>query len=116
MLINLPAQAIELQAKLFRGFGDPARLSILVALQDGPLTVTEIVAATKLSQPNASNHLRCLRDCGLVKFEQDGRYARYSLSDDRVRQLIVLGNELLADVARGVYECTRYELVEEKLK
>lgn len=114
MLINIPTQAIELQAKLFRGFGDPARLSILAALQNGPLTVTEIVAASGLSQPNASNHLRCLRDCGLVRFEQDGRYARYSLSDDRVRQLIQLSNELLADVARGVYECTRYASAEAK--
>lgn len=116
MLINIQNQAIELQAKLFRGFGDPARLSILAAIQNGPLTVTEIVAASGLSQPNASNHLRCLRDCGLVKCEQDGRYARYALSDDRVRQLIVLSNELLADVARGVYECTRYESAEEKAR
>ncbi len=116
MLINMQTQAIELQAKLFRGFGDPARLSILVALQNGPLTVTEIVAATGLSQSNASNHLRCLRDCGLVRCEQEGRYARYILSDDRVGQLIVLSNELLADVARGVYECTRYPSVKEKLR
>ena len=90
--------------------GEPSRLSILHALRRGPLTVGEIVASTGLSQPNVSNHLACLRDCGLVTAEQQGRYVTYYLSDDRVADLIVLGESLLADVARGVYECTRYDL------
>ena len=37
---------------------------------------------------------------------------RYRLSDDRVADLLRLGNELLADVAKGVYECTRYAIPE----
>jgi hypothetical protein len=40
--------------------------------------------------------------------EQQGRYVRYRLSDDRVAALLGLADELLADVAKGVYECTRY--------
>lgn len=108
MLITAQAQAIDLQAKLFRGFSDPSRLSILASLRQGPLTVTDIVAATGLSQSNASNHLGCLRDCGLVVYEQQGRYVLYQLSDPRVAQLLQLADELLAEVARGVYECTRY--------
>jgi DNA-binding transcriptional ArsR family regulator len=54
---------LTLQAKLFRGLSDYSRLSILPVLRAGPQTVGEIVAATGLSQPNASNHLRCLSDC-----------------------------------------------------
>ena len=100
----------DLQAKLFRGFGDPSRLGILDALRNGPLTVGEIVETTGLSQPNVSNHLGCLRDCGLVVAEQEGRYVTYHLSDDRVGELLALAESLLADVARGVYECTRYNL------
>jgi ArsR family transcriptional regulator, cadmium/lead-responsive transcriptional repressor len=101
-------QAIGLKAKLFRGFSDPSRLSILEALRPGPLTVSQIIEATSLSQSNASNHLACLWDCGLVAREQHGRYVRYRLSDERVAALLGLADELLADVARGVYECTRY--------
>lgn len=101
-------EGIQLQAKLFRGFGDPARLAILQSLQSGPMTVTEIVTATGMSQSNTSNHLRCLRDCGLVATEQQGKYALYRLSDDRVGDLLALAESLLSDVARGVYECTRY--------
>ena len=110
MIITSTTSSIDLQAKLFRGFADPSRLGILDALRNGPLTVSEIVEATSLSQPNVSNHLGCLRDCGLVTAEQQGRYVTYHLSDDRVGELIALAESLLADVARGVYECTRYNL------
>lgn len=108
MIILASTSKTELQAKLFRGFGDPSRLGILDALRGGPLTVSEIVEVTGLSQPNVSNHLGCLRDCGLVLAEQEGRYVTYHLSDDRVGELLSLAESLLADVARGVYECTRY--------
>ncbi len=110
MLMNTKVRSIDLQAKLFRGFADSSRLSVLIALRDGPLTVSEIVEATGLSQSNASNHLGCLRDCGLVIAEQAGRYVTYHLSDDRVGEVLELAESLLADVARGVYECTRYNI------
>jgi DNA-binding transcriptional ArsR family regulator len=110
MLIAANPKTIALQAKLFRGFADPSRLAILEALRDGALTVSEIVQATGLTQSNVSNHLGCLRDCGLVVATQQGRFVYYELSDERVRQLLRLADELLADVAKGVYECTRYNV------
>ncbi len=109
MLMTAQTNAVALKAKLFRGFADPSRLSIVEVLRAGPLTVSQIAAVTALSQPNASNHLSCLRDCGLVVSEQQGRYVRYQLSDRRVDALLRLADELLADVAKGVYECTRYD-------
>ena len=109
MLINANTQSTALKAKLFRGFADPSRLSILEALRDTHLTVSEIVESTGLSQSNVSNHLSCLHDCGLVVRDQKGRYVEYRLSDLRVRDMLKTAEELLADVARGVYECTRYD-------
>src|SRR2546421_12819584 len=97
------------KAKLFRGFSDMSRLSLLEALRAGPLTVTALVEATGLSQSNVSNHLGCLRDCGLVVSVPQGRYTQYQVSDERVATLLGLAADLLADVARGVYECTRYQ-------
>jgi ArsR family transcriptional regulator, cadmium/lead-responsive transcriptional repressor len=84
--------ATELKAKLFRGFSDTSRLGILETLRQGPRMVSEIVEMTGLSQPNVSNHLGCLRECGLVKREQ----------------VMELGDVLVADLAKGFYECTRY--------
>ncbi len=106
-------QATALKAKLFRGFSDSSRLSILEVLRDGPRTVSEIVTTTGLSQPNVSNHLSCLRDCDLVATQQQGRYVQYQLADERVAQFLNLADELLADVAHGVYECTRYAVTKE---
>ena len=114
MLITSTTSSIDLQAKLFRGFADPSRLSILEALRKEERTVSDLVQTTGLTQPNVSNHLSCLRDCGLVTVRQQGRFAYYSLSDDRVAKLLILADELLADVARGVYECTRYATPTEK--
>ncbi len=99
----------SLTAKLFRGFADPSRLSIVEVLRAGPLAVGEIVERTGLRQSNVSNHLRCLADCGLVVSNREGRYVRYRLSDERVGELIGLAGDLLADVAHGVYACTRYD-------
>jgi len=45
-----------------------------------------------------------------VTLRQQGRFACYSLSDERVAKLLLLADELLADVAKGVYECTRYAI------
>lgn len=106
------AEGVSLKAKLFYGFSDKSRLAVLEALRDGAKNVSNIVEATGLSQSNVSNHLGCLRDCGLVTRQQQGRYMIYQLSDPRVAQLLQLSGELLADVAKGVYECTRYELSE----
>jgi ArsR family transcriptional regulator, cadmium/lead-responsive transcriptional repressor len=110
MLLTRTVNATSLKAKLFRGFADPSRLSILEALRAGPSTVSALVEATGLSQSNVSNHLGCLRDCGLVMSTQQGRYVSYQLSDARVNELLQLAEELLAEVARGVYACTRYDV------
>ncbi|MGH7504586.1 MAG: ArsR/SmtB family transcription factor [Longimicrobiales bacterium] len=96
------------KAKLFRGFADPSRLSIVEALRAGRLSVTEIMDATGLTQSNTSNHLGCLLDCGLVRREQRGRFVYYELSDARVDGLLAAAEEILGDVAPGVEGCVRY--------
>lgn len=112
MLTTEFAESLALKAKLFRGFSDPSRLAIVEALRSGPKSVTEIVEISGLSQPNASNHLACLLDCGLVEREQRGRFAYYRVADPRIDQLLGLGDEVLTDVACGVYVCPRYDPVE----
>jgi DNA-binding transcriptional ArsR family regulator len=97
------------KAKLFRGLGDGSRLAILEALCEGSRSVTEIVEATALTQPNVSNHLACLLDCGLVRREQRGRFVYYDLSDARIEQLLALAAGVLADVAGGLDACRRYD-------
>lgn len=102
------APTVALRAKLFRGLADASRLSILNALRAGELSVGEIVAMTGLAQSNASNHLRCLSECGLVTGEQRGRFVHYRLSDPRLNDLLVLADELLWEMACSVEACENY--------
>lgn len=110
MIAYTRTKTADLKAKLFRGFSDHSRLSILNALRHGPLTVNEIVEETGLNQSNVSNHLSCLRCCNLVVREQQGRYMYYQLADVRVAKLLDLADDLLADGAKGVHQCSRYDL------
>jgi len=100
--------ALELTAKLFRGFADPSRLALLEALRGGEMSVTQLVEATGLSQPNTSVHLACLRDCGLVLSRQEGRFVHYAIADERTERLLRGAEEILQAVADRVYACTRY--------
>ncbi|MDL2345823.1 metalloregulator ArsR/SmtB family transcription factor [Deinococcus sp. MIMF12] len=108
MTLAVSSELLALRAKLFRGLADPSRLAILEALRDGPRTVGDLAAHVGLQQPNVSNHLSCLRECGLVSSAQQGRYVHYRLSDGRITTLLGLADTMVAEVARGVYACTRY--------
>ncbi len=109
MLTATHAESLALKAKLFRGFADPSRLSFLEALREGARSVSEIVELTSLTQPNASNQLACLLDCGLVEREARGRFAYSRLTDERVGNLLGFADEILTDVAQGVHVCLGYE-------
>ncbi len=101
--------ATALKAKLFRGFGDPTRLAILEMLLDGERSVGEIAQETEVSLANVSAHLACLAGCGLVQSEKRGKYVYYRVRERRVRDLIKIAEDILANVSRQVYECTHNE-------
>lgn len=100
---------LELRSKLFRGLADTSRLSILLTMQEGQRTVSQIVAETGLSQSNVSNHLSCLRDCCLVHSEKDGRLVRYWVAVPRLWDLLAGADEILKDTTRRIQACANYE-------
>lgn len=106
------ATSTALLAKLFRGFADTSRLAILALLCEEPRTVGELAEASGLSQPNVSNHLACLRECGLVERERSGRQVTYRAADPRVPALLSLAEELMGDIGANIYACTRYRRAE----
>ena len=63
---------------------DPIRRQVLLTLLDGPSYPNELLEAIDTSQPNLSNHLACLRGCGLVRTTREGRQIRYALASDRL--------------------------------
>ena len=100
---------LELKAKLFRGFGDMTRLSILESIIEDEKTVTKISEELKQSQSNVSNHLSCLLECGLVKSRKDGKNKIYSIGDKRIKKLLKESDSLLSDIAAGMYACVNYK-------
>jgi DNA-binding transcriptional ArsR family regulator len=99
----------DLLAKYFRALGDPTRLRVVELLCDGERSVGELVAALGLSQPKVSNHLACLRWCGFVTTRREHRTIHYRLADERVREIVSLARQLLADNADHVAACTRID-------
>lgn len=98
---------VDVAAHLFHGLSDPTRLSILLSLLDGERPVSQIVEVVGASQPNVSNHLSCLKGCGLV-VDRPGerRQVFYSIARVEVRQLLVAAERLLAEAGRNVSLCS----------
>lgn len=63
---------------------DPTRQRILVELAEGPCYPTELADDLGTTRANLSNHLTCLRQCGLVTTTAEGRRIRYNLADPRL--------------------------------
>ena len=106
--MSIQLQKLGLKAKLFRGLGDPTRLSILESLRQGEKTTSQIVIETDQSQSNISNHLSCLLDCGLVKNRRQGKNIFYSLGDKKVSKLLEESDAILSEIAHGIYACVNY--------
>ena len=93
-------------ARLFNGFANSTRLSILLLLvQRGEMKVGELVEELGAPQPRVSDHLRCLAWCGYVQVRREGRNAYYSVSDERVLEVLKLGEALLRDNLDRVESC-----------
>lgn len=97
------------RAKLFRGLADLSRLRVLEVLRDGPLSAGEVATRSRLSQPNASMHLACLAECGLVCWERRGKFMHYEIADKRVLKLLDQADELLLEVGPLIEACRRYQ-------
>lgn len=78
------ASDIEVLARFGRALADPIRCRILLALRQAPAYPSDLADTLGISRTRLSNHLACLRDCGLVVTVPDGRRTRYELADERL--------------------------------
>ena len=72
---------LDAMNRLGRAMSDPTRCRILLRLVEGPAYPAALADELELSRPNVSNHLTCLRGCGLVVATPEGRQMRYELAD-----------------------------------
>ena len=89
----------QVLARFGHALSDPTRARLLLALRDAagyPAELADLLGATR---QNLSNHLACLRGCGLVVAVPEGRRTRYELADPRIRHALddLLGLVLAVD-------------------
>lgn len=102
-------ESVRAAACLFHGFSDASRLVILRHLALGEHRVVDLTAHVGLAQSTVSNHLRCLRDCGLVTARAEGRSTVYALNHaDALHDLWSAAERLLALTGEAVVLCATY--------
>ncbi|MED4071255.1 ArsR/SmtB family transcription factor [Priestia endophytica] len=74
--------SIEGAAAVLKILGDKTRLSIMKVLEEGERCVCELVELYDISQPAISQHLKKMRDIGLVKEKRRGQWMFYSLNSE----------------------------------
>jgi DNA-binding transcriptional ArsR family regulator len=83
------ADTLAVLDRVGRAFSDGARRRILLRLADAPAYPADLADHLGASRPAVSNHLACLRDCGLVVADAEGRRVRYRLSDGRLAHALL---------------------------
>ncbi len=91
----------ERAARVFKALGHPVRLAIVrCALGEG-MCVGELHECLDRSQPNISQHLSVLRECGLVVAEREGNRVCYRIADERVEGLFHSVEEIFDTAEQG---------------
>ncbi|MFB7813245.1 ArsR/SmtB family transcription factor [Paenibacillus chitinolyticus] len=75
-------EQLQSLADTFKLMGDKTRLTILALLRERELCVCDLVDVTGMSQPSISQHLRKMKDAGLVSERRKGQWIYYSLATD----------------------------------
>jgi DNA-binding transcriptional ArsR family regulator len=76
---------VKSTAETFHALADGTRRTILDRLQSGPASVGELVKRFAMTQPAVSQHLRVLREAGLVRVEARGRQRVYRLEAEALQ-------------------------------
>jgi DNA-binding transcriptional ArsR family regulator len=84
---KLTSEALELVAARFRVLGEPNRLRLIAALEQGEKNVSELVAETELTQANVSRHLQTLTEAGLLGRRKEGLNVYYFIADESLFKL-----------------------------
>ena len=88
---------LDVMNRLGRALADPTRSRILLSLLDAAGYPGQLAEELRLTRSNVSNHLSCLRGCGIVVATPEGRSTRYEIADPHLtRALVALVDVVLA--------------------
>lgn len=87
--------------KVFKALGDPKRAMIVDMLSCGELCACDILEKFEMSQSTLSHHMKILRECGLVKGREEGKWTYYSLDEDAIERT----RQFLGDITSDKENC-----------
>jgi DNA-binding transcriptional ArsR family regulator len=99
---------MDMKIKFLHGFAHKVRIQILECIKEEEKTVSQIVADLNVSQSSISQHLACLKGCGLIVGRQEGKYMYYSLRNQQVRDLLRMFDVVLEDVQNDIASCENH--------
>ncbi|KPL57733.1 ArsR/SmtB family transcription factor [Rossellomorea vietnamensis] len=99
---------LETKVKFLQGFAHRIRIQILESIKTEEKTVSQIVSELDGSQSSVSQHLACLRGCGLIVGRQEGKFTYYSLSNQHVHDLLTMFDVVLDEVDDDVACCRHH--------
>jgi ArsR family transcriptional regulator, cadmium/lead-responsive transcriptional repressor len=88
MAVSTLAIDLATLGRVGTALADPTRRRILVDLLDGPGYPAQFADRFGTTRANLSNHLTCLRECGLVTTTAEGRRVRYELAEPRLAEAL----------------------------
>ena len=83
-----PRETLDAAGDLLRALAAPIRIAIVMQLRESQRCVHELVDALGVPQPLVSQHLRVLKDAGVVRGRRNGREIMYELVDDHVAHIV----------------------------
>lgn len=78
----------DMYVRIFKALAHPIRIKIVKSLMDGPLCVCILNENVEFSQSNLSQHLKILKEAGILKSEKDGVRILYSIKNDEIKELL----------------------------
>lgn len=99
---------LDLKIKFLRAFGDKTRVQILACLKNGEKTVSQIVDAVEGNQSNISQHLACLRGCGIIVGRPEGKYVYYGLRNQQIKDLLETFDDVLTHIQGDIACCENH--------
>lgn len=93
---------------LFHSLADATRLRILRRLGSGEARVSDLVRELGLAQSTTSEHVACLRECGLVVGRPEGRQVFYALAHPELIDMLTAAETLLSVTGFQVDLCSNY--------
>ena len=82
------ASRLDVMNRLGRAMADPNRSRILMSLLEAPGYPAQLARDLDLTRTNVSNHLSCLRGCGIVAAVPEGRQTRYEIADPHLTKAL----------------------------